>query len=153
MDGVTANLLYSKAVGNEVVDDQVDVTSNVNSDEVDVDDEADGDCYKKAFHIITDFKFPIPAFLCHGAPTGTGGEVDGMKFGHAWVELRGDIGALVIDFSNGHKLTAPRRVYYEVGMILPGEVRAYTRQEAIEHVLEHGHYGHWDPAFDGMLYR
>lgn len=111
-----------------------------------------GDCYEAAFTLITECSFPLPAFLCHGAVTGYG-PIEGVRYGHAWVELHGDANFLVLDHSNGRRMTVFGPVYYEAGQVNPEEVRRYTRTEALANFIMFETFGYWDPFFERFVYR
>jgi hypothetical protein len=100
--------------------------------------EIGGDCYVAAVHLL--MRLDDSAVLCHGTVTGTGGEVLGQRYGHAWIECEG----FVHDHSNGHKLTAWRTTYYRIGQIDATNIKRYTRAQAAVEMLRTGHYGPWD---------
>lgn len=105
-----------------------------------------GDCYEAAFHFVMDKNVfsgdddDKGYVLVHGIPTGTGGGIVGLKFGHAWIEY----GVDVIDPSNGKIVILPKLLYYEIGKIDPKECKRYTWPEARRRALDKGHYGGWD---------
>lgn len=84
--------------------------------------------------------------VVHGRPIGTGGNAQGLRYFHAWVEMVEDGRTLAIDFSNGLRVMLPRSRYYRLGRIR--DVRRYTVEDAIDHVDRTGHAGPWDPALD-----
>ena len=109
-----------------------------------------GDCFMAAGKYISDFAFQSQekTFLVHGIVTGQG-EIRGIRFLHAWVENNN----MVIDKSNGKDLHIPKDLYYALGNINPGEIVKYTYSEAIEKMLNNGHYGPWDivePPIEGL---
>lgn len=82
-----------------------------------------GDCFIVAFRV----GMSIPgALIVHGLPLGTGGEAQGRRFWHAWVEDRG----MVIDRSNGHDIFLPASVYYAAGQI--DRTWKYTHEQVRE---------------------
>jgi hypothetical protein len=103
-----------------------------------------GDCYPAAFNLLVGFLEPASevegGLLVHGRPLGTGGEAEGIRCGHAWVEK----GGYVFDWSNGKQVAVPRPLYYTAGTIDPDECHYYTREEAIHMALMVQHYGPWD---------
>lgn len=96
----------------------------------------DGDCYEVAANMV--LEMPIRT-LCHGTVTGQG-PLEGVRFGHAWVEL----GEVVFDFSNGHSVVTTRTRYYEIGEIREEDVRRYSGVETYEMLVKHEHYGPWE---------
>lgn len=101
-----------------------------------------GDCYLVAGRIVSLDETSVSPHLrlCHGTPVGQG-PLKGKPVPHAWVELSGDT---VIDRSNGLDVAMRREKYYEIGQIKEDEVRRYTKEEALEHMLKSGHYGPWE---------
>jgi|KBSMisStaDraftv2_1062788.scaffolds.fasta_scaffold663716_2 hypothetical protein len=102
-----------------------------------------GDCYQAAAKFVTGHQNGTMT-LVHGVVTGTGGEVEGKEFGHAWVEL----GDLVFEVANGRKQAVPREAYYAAGQV--GMTRRYDAQEALTQMLTTGHWGPWDECFEGV---
>lgn len=97
---------------------------------------AKGQCYEKAAKAIIQ-GLDIPALrLCHGQPVGQG-PIEGIKHGHAWLEL----GDIVIDPSTGGVFRTEQ--YYRIGQIKNKEVKRYTRLEAIRMLVQTEHYGPW----------
>lgn len=111
-----------------------------------------GDCYEAAFKLIDEF-FLLPARLCHGIATGTGCGIEGVRYGHAWVEIHSDSGFIVLDYSNNKRLVVPGHIYYEAGTINLDEVIRYTREEARLKVMAFDHFGYWDSVFEEVMYR
>jgi hypothetical protein len=103
-----------------------------------VTDDGLGDCYKAAWEAIGRFSDRSGWALCHGTVTGTGGEVLGEDYGHAWIEGDG----WVIDESNGADRAVPRDVYYRVGNVR--DVTRYKPTEAAAVALRHSTYGPWE---------
>ena len=103
----------------------------------------DGDCYEVAARLVA-FGGNVPegAVLCHGTATGQG-PIEGVEFGHAWVEYLHPILGLpmVIDKSNGNDWHGLAAVYYEAGECR--DVIRYTADEARRMMVEHEHYGPW----------
>ena len=106
-----------------------------------------GDCFSAAQRTLEQMpnEEQKRSKLCHGVPLGQG-EIDGIRFDHAWVERTdhdGDFGVVVIDRSNGKNLELPREVYYALGNIKENDVSRYTYFEAIKQMSEHNNYGPW----------
>jgi len=105
-----------------------------------------GDCYlANGSYILNNYILkkanPDGVFLCHGKVIGAkGSKVEGLVFGHAWVEIRG----VLLDFSNGKTLAAPLDKLYENGRIIKDSVKRYTPMQVADMVLKHEHYGAWD---------
>ncbi len=97
-----------------------------------------GDCFEAAGREVL-FGGDPSAELCHGAVDGQG-RLEGLRFGHAWVES----GGLCIDLSRGGGLRLAKPLYYGLGGIRWPEVRRYSRQDARRMVLEHGRWGPWE---------
>ena len=106
--------------------------------------EGDGDCYLVAAQIATAGNAHPTAMLCHGTCTGHG-PIEGIAFGHAWVEFTPFDGisgfVLVVEQSNGHDATIDRDTYYEA--VECRDVVRYTPDEARQMMTKHGHYGPW----------
>ena len=100
-----------------------------------------GDCFEVAAKFMFDATMygtkNLGLRLVHGEVTGQGA-IDGVKFGHAWVED----GGTVIDKSNGKDLRLPKSLYYALGDI--SKTIEYTYEEMRQKLLESGHYGPWD---------
>ncbi|WP_018871457.1 hypothetical protein [Thioalkalivibrio sp. ALgr3] len=117
-------------------------------------DETDygGDCCEAALwgaeKLVTIHRMsPDDLRIVHGLVTGAGGVVEGLRYGHAWIELNGTI---VFDFSNGNRAVLMKRVYYEAGEVDERETRVYTLDEARRQCVTTGFYGPWD---EGLLER
>jgi superoxide dismutase/GNAT superfamily N-acetyltransferase len=98
-----------------------------------------GDCYAAAGRYIMDNP-DSHLQLVHGEVSGQGA-LEGTTFGHAWV-LDGD---QVIDQSNGRNLRLPKVVYYALGGIdRIDNLHVYSREQALDRMLKHKHFGPWD---------
>ena len=142
--------------------------------------DGDGDCYKAAHKLLQklwrqedDEEKRRNIKLVHGIPLGQGGEVEGRRYGHAWVEVTEPIDkdeveaqlenvsessrdtmrrmledphyrTTVYDYSNGKELELPRVLYYAYGNIEADEARYYTFEETMNKSVETGHYGPWE---------
>ena len=74
-----------------------------------------GDCYEAAGKYMMDncdVDGCEDLVLVHGEVGGQGA-LDGVRFGHAWVEK----GGTVIDKSNGRNINMPKFVYYAIGQV------------------------------------
>lgn len=105
----------------------------------------EGDCYRQAVRLAESLRESIPegvpVEVVHGLVTGTAGEAEGIRYGHAWVEIAGSICA---DASRGGEpVTVPGALYYEIGSIDPDETHRYSLKEAHRAMVDHGHYGPW----------
>lgn len=101
---------------------------------------ANGDCYEIHMKILMDNHKDQELRLCHGQVTGDGADVEGVRYGHAWLEHNNFI---VFDYSNGTQLTTLKEKYYKKGNIKEKEVKRYTFKEASRKILETGQYGEW----------
>jgi hypothetical protein len=93
------------------------------------------------------------------------GELEGVRFDHAWVEhsQKPEIPAdapitaeqramleqmepmtIVIDNSNGLDIEIPAVMYYRIGQIDPTTVARYTYEEMARNMVTYEHYGPWD---------
>jgi hypothetical protein len=97
-----------------------------------------GDCFEAAGNFIVNNRHEKDdLILVHGLVTGQGA-IAGIKFAHAWIED----GDLVIDKSNGRDIKIPKMLYYALGNVK--KTFRYTAEEAVEKMLDVGHYGPWD---------
>lgn len=106
----------------------------------------DGDCFQSAVTTLFDELQPEygdKAKICQGVPMGQG-EIEGLRFDHAWCEVETDEGVMVIDTSNGRRIEIPQEVYYIIGKMKSDDVQRYTAQEALKKMNETGVYGPWD---------
>lgn len=104
-----------------------------------------GNCYRFAgeacaygHHVID---WPSELMLCHGYPTGIGGETKGIKFGHAWCENQDE--TLVFD-----PTIRPEPFdldeYYQTHNIDPNEVTCFSRSEVLKNIREKDNWGPWN---------
>lgn len=134
-----------------------------------------GDCFESAAKNLSTLVTENPERkndykLVHGVPLGTGGEAEGLRFNHSWVEetvrrtddeveeiLKGIpeerrpfgkqfkqmLSEMVIvrDYSNGRKIDIPRDAYYAIGNIEKDLNQSYSYDEMIEQQVRTGHYG------------
>jgi len=104
-----------------------------------------GDCFEANYKAMLEKRFGEGWFLCHGVVTGQGGNVQGIRYVHAWLENTD----VVLDYSNGNTLALPKTTYYRYGNI--EKVVRYTVSEALQMALETRTYGCWDKIFDKYL--
>jgi len=109
-----------------------------------------GDCFELAGKIamgsnygnkIPEISYKGTPYVIHAQVEGQG-NIQGLKYGHAWVE--DDI--FIYDFSNGKELQIPKEIYYAIGNIktLKPYYYKYTFKEALNKMVDTGHYGSWD---------
>ncbi len=113
--------------------------------------EPKGNCYQAAAELLlysrlkpklNKIDYVGKPYLVH-AEVGGQGPLEGMRFGHAWVEDD----EWVYDFSNNKERVLPKQVYYLLGRIDdsdPKKYRKYTFEQAREKILSTMHYGCWD---------
>jgi len=94
-----------------------------------------GDCFLIHGQIV--LRERADFLLCHGTVEGTGGEVKGERYSHAWIEING----IVIDQSNKHNLVCRKKEYYEVGKVK--DVKRYNREEVMEMTDKSENWGPW----------
>ena len=101
-----------------------------------------GNCYEANLELFMVYPIAEDQFLCHGdvyhPETGW--------HGHCWIEVVNHYSGeeMVVDHSNGLKILADKADYYERGQCR--NVRMYSFEEVVEHVLETMHYGPWEEA-------
>lgn len=109
--------------------------------------QGDGDCYETAGRIILNMhslskKLDLSnAKVVHALVHGQG-ELEGVRFGHGWIELNGT----VYDYSNGNDIEFPARAYHAIGHVekKKGFYAEYDQVEFREKILDSGHWGPWD---------
>ena len=96
-----------------------------------------GQCYQSAYSYVFDenMKGNTDLILVHADVIGTGGDVKGIGYCHAFV-LDGDN---VIDTEAN--VTVPYEYYKAVGNVT--NEKRYTFDEKLREALESGHYGPW----------
>lgn len=104
-----------------------------------------GDCYRQAVLLAEELEAELGPDLeitiVHGLVTGTGGEAEGIRYNHAWVEVNR---ALCADRSQGGSpVTVPVGLYYGIGSVDPDETHRYCLEQAHRHMVDLGHYGPW----------
>jgi len=107
-----------------------------------------GDCYEVAGRFalrrvteINGEKFNGKPYLVHAEVKGQG-KIEGIRFGHAWVEDD----YFIYDFSNGLNLIFPKVLYYSIGQVKEKKPSyyKYSFDEAVEKMLETDKFGPWD---------
>lgn len=107
-----------------------------------------GDCFVAALDAARTYAARgCRVLICHGRPLGTGGEAEGLRYWHAWAEVRASGGWLVVDDSNGRSVIGRRADYYRLGSIPAAgdHVRRFTLAEAARQMVRYKHYGPWVP--------
>ena len=132
-------------------------------------DERAGRCYElalAAFILDMGPELPEEAVLVHGYPRLQGGEFEGSKYGHAWIEWRSQVESPMFTDDDGKpvvfhihtvwdavsEMSMPASLYYGVGQIDRDECVTYSREEAREMVAEHGHYGPWEKIPEDAIF-
>lgn len=107
-----------------------------------------GDCYQVAGRFaldgvkkINNQEFIGTPFVVHAEVSGRG-DLNGVRFGHAWVEDD----YFIFDFSNGLNLIYPKVVYYSIGNVVKEEPKyyKYTFEEARNKMAVSLTFGPWD---------
>lgn len=89
--------------------------------------------------------------LAHGLPVGTGGTVAGLRHWHAWVELdTAERGWLVLDLSNGKRVTMARPMFYDLAKLTESHVWRYTPTAARRLLASTRSAGPWVPGWQTM---
>ena len=114
-----------------------------------------GDCYEVAGRFalqnVTEIKgekFNGKPYLVHAEVKGQG-KIEGIRFGHAWVEDD----YFIFDFSNGLSLIYPKVVYYSIGNVVQKEPKyyKYTFEQARDNMLKVSTFGPWDLVTESGL--
>ena len=100
-----------------------------------------GDCFENSVELMMENR-GVDFILVHGLVTGTGGDVVGMRYVHAWVEL----GNIVIDTSReiNNPIIRAKNNYYEIGKIKVSETKRYNLKEIGDMILKYKVYGPWE---------
>lgn len=91
-----------------------------------------------------------PWRIVHGLPIGTGGEVAGARYWHAWIEVQTMLGVCVIDVANDKNVRIGRSVFYRVGSLDEDHVWRFTPAEAKKLLRKSGHCGPWVSGWQEM---
>lgn len=109
-----------------------------------------GDCYAAAnrFCLTRSRDENAPVYeVVHGEVAGQG-DLQGTRFGHAWVEHDEVVGdhtvRMVTDRSNRKDVTLPADFYYQLGEIDPDTVKRYSVEDVARYSARSGHHGPWD---------
>lgn len=94
-----------------------------------------GNCYEVALDVV--MAKSDDWFLVHGTVVGNGGDVKGVRYGHAWVMSNG----MVFDLSNGRTLVVPWLEYKRLAQARIEQ--SYTASVARKLALEFEHFGPW----------
>jgi hypothetical protein len=108
------------------------------------------DCFPAAMTCVATLEHEgTEVLLAHGIPLGRGGDALGIRYWHAWAEVK-PAGQPwhVIDLSNGARAGMPRAAYYRLGRIDPTAVHRYTPAEMHEQIALHGTYGPWAEGWE-----
>jgi len=114
-----------------------------------------GDCYQVAGKFaldrvdrINNQEFIGTPYVVHAEVSGRGA-LDGIRFGHAWIEDD----YFIFDFSNGLSLIYPKVVYYSIGNVVQKEPKyyKYTFEQARDNMLEVSTFGPWDLVTESGL--
>ncbi len=81
--------------------------------------------------------------VVHGTPIGQGGQVDGVRYWHAWVEFERRGQYCVIDDSQGKQLVVLRSDYYRIGHLDASTVWRFSIKEARIEMDKREHAGPW----------
>ena len=112
-----------------------------------------GDCYYVAGKVAMNDRLPKQAreiimpefqgtpYVVHAEVSGQGA-ISGLRYGHAWIEDN----VFVYDYSNGREIIMPKELYYHFGDVkkITPKYYKYTFKQAIEKMVDTGHYGSWD---------
>ena len=103
--------------------------------------EVTGDCFEASGKMLLSLRAVMPdALLVHAEVAGQG-PLEGVQFGHAFIQWRGR----VYDNTNGMGVCMDADAYRALGQVdAIGNFHAYTVDEAVERIVEHGHYGPWE---------
>ena len=125
----------------------IDSLDDIHEKKIDIDSISDkyknGNCYEAAMKQMWDYyrKGIKEVKLVHGVVTGQG-ELDGIQFSHAWIEVNG----IVLDMSNGREVVMPKNLYYKLGKIKI--TREYDYEDMLKMIDKYGTYGPWDKVFN-----
>lgn len=128
-----------------------------------IDDERAGRCYElalAAFIMGEGPELPEGSVLVHGYPRLQGGEFEGSKYGHAWIEWWDKIYFPGTDMTTRlhtvwdavSQQTLPAAIYYKAGEIDPDECVTYSRAEARAMIAEHETYGPWEKVPEDAIF-
>ena len=100
-----------------------------------------GTCYPDAYRWMMNNTHSMgdSAKLAHATVTGTGGGIEGVEYGHAFILINN---GFVIDVATGSEVGFPKDVYYKTGNVK--DVKLYTFDEMLKVSMAEGTYGPWD---------
>jgi hypothetical protein len=98
-----------------------------------------GNCYKNAMEFIS-LNRGRGWTVVHGIPLGTGGDANGKRYGHAWLEKAAGGAWYALDLSAGQMMPAD---WYRHGGQVEYAVR-HSESEACMMVVKTKLYGPWD---------
>lgn len=121
----------------------------------DIDPPAERNCFEAAMHVIGQLPVDANPQVCHGIAVGVGGEAEGRRYWHAWVEVDAASGRraakrVVLDYSHGLDVQMPRHDFYRRGTIDPMEVWRWSPVDAVHMILDYETWGPWVPDFDSL---
>lgn len=100
-----------------------------------------GTCYPDAYNWMIENEYnhgDNGAMLAHATVTGTGGGIEGVEYGHAFILINN---GYVIDVATGKEIGFPKDEYYRIGKVK--DVKLYTFDEMLEVSMIKGTYGPW----------
>ena len=100
-----------------------------------------GDCFENSVNFMYKNK-SVDFVVVHGLVTGTGADVKGMRYVHAWLEL----GNIVFDPSINMEapLIRLKETYYMAGNIKEDEVKRYDLNGVSKMLLKYKVFGTWE---------
>lgn len=110
-------------------------------------------CFEAAMGVAAALPSEAAPLVVHGVPLGTGGNVEGLRYWHAWVEVDGPSGhraakRLALDYSHGKETQIARAAFYRIGHIT--SVHRYSLAEAARLAVEWQTWGPWVPGWQDM---
>lgn len=100
--------------------------------------EGEGDCFVAGFNLAWQMGLQFEdVYLVHGIATGTGGDIIGQRYWHAWVEWQD----VAFDQSNGNDIAIRKDEYHRIGQI--ENVKRYPARRLLRFITDAGHYGPW----------
>lgn len=113
-----------------------------------------GDCFIVAARLVAmrdnhplkcELDSIVDLTLVHGVVTGQGA-IEGVQYGHAWIEGNHNGVPVVADFANGNRFIGPAAFYYAIGRIDDAALCRYTPAQARRQLVDHAHFGPWEGA-------
>jgi hypothetical protein len=117
---------------------------------------AKGDCFpaamKLAKEIVLDDQLDrTEVLIAHGLIVGGGGLVKGIRYWHAWVEMKTSAGWVCLDHSGDRQIHVKRTLWYRAAQCDPRtQVWRYTYDEAFEEILRLMTWGPWVEGWELM---